>query len=128
MCAVWKKDIMDSVGHEAITSSHQFSQKGGWKGDRKGNGKGTQKGASSKEEKVETKGKAKVKERKDNVSTKAQKLQKNSGKADPGNCGQNNLGKTDADTASWWEDDWYTAGSGSQASAAAEEISTCFLR
>ena len=48
--------------------------------------------ASPKEEKVETKGKEKVKERKDNVSTKSQNLRKSSGRADLGNNGQINLG------------------------------------
>ena len=52
--------------------------------------------ASPKEEKVEPKGKAKVKKRKGNVSTKSQNLQ-NSGQADLGNSGQiipNNLTPT----------------------------------
>ena len=78
--------------------------------------------ASPKEEKVETKGKEKVKERKDNVSTKSQNLQKSSGQADLGNNGQINLGILKRDTATWREDDWYTADSISQASAAAEEF------
>ena len=47
---------------------------------------------SSKVEKAETMGKEKVEERKDNVSTKSQNHQKNSGQVDPGNNGQNNLG------------------------------------
>ena len=42
---------------------------------------------------METKGKAKVKERKDNVSTKSQNFPKNSGQADPANSGQINPGK-----------------------------------
>ena len=42
---------------------------------------------------MEPKGKAKVKERKDNVSTKSQNLQKNSGQADHGISGQINPGK-----------------------------------
>ena len=47
---------------------------------------------SSKEEKAETMGKEKVVERKDNVYTKSHNHQKNSGQADLGNNGQNNLG------------------------------------
>ena len=47
---------------------------------------------SSKEEKAETNGKEKVKERKDNVSTKAQNHRRNSGQVDLGNNGQNNVG------------------------------------
>ena len=49
----------------SYTSSHKDSQKGGWKGE----------------------------ERKDNVSTKSQNHQKNSGQVDLGNNGQSNLGK-----------------------------------
>ena len=45
------------------------------------------------EEKVGNKRKAKAKERKDNVCTRSQNLQKNSGQADPGNSGQINLDK-----------------------------------
>ena len=45
------------------------------------------------EEKVENKRKAKAKERKDNVCTRSQNLQKNSGQDYPGNSGQINLGK-----------------------------------
>ena len=48
--------------------------------------------ASPKRKKVEPKGKEKVKERKDNVSTKSQSLQKSSGQADLGNNGQITLG------------------------------------
>ena len=48
--------------------------------------------ASPKEEKAETKGKEEVKERKENVSTKSQNLQKSSGQVDLGNSGQSNLG------------------------------------
>ena len=43
-------------------------------------------------EKAETMGKEKVKERKDNVSTKSQNHQRNSGQVDFGNNGLNNLG------------------------------------
>ena len=47
---------------------------------------------SSNEEMSETKGKEKVKETKDNVSTKSQNHQKSSGQVDLENNGQNNLG------------------------------------
>ena len=71
-----ERNIMDSVGHGAAhhpTKTH-----------RKEDGRG--------EEKAETKGKEKVKERKGNVSTKSQNHQKSSGQVDLGNYGQNNLG------------------------------------
>ena len=48
--------------------------------------------ASPKEERADTKGKEKVKERQDNVSTKSQNHQKSSGQVGLGNNGQNNLG------------------------------------
>ena len=47
---------------------------------------------SSKEEKAETMGKEKVKERRGNVSTKSQNHQRNSGQVGLGNNGLNNLG------------------------------------
>ena len=67
---------------------------------RKEDGKDTEKetareprkAESSKEEKAETMGKEKVEEAKDNVSTKSQNHQKNSGQVDLGNNGHNNLG------------------------------------
>ena len=78
----------------SYTSLHKESQQGGWKLDRKEEmAREHRRVASPKEKKVEPKGKAKVKERKDNVSTKSQNLQKNSGRADHGNSGQINPGR-----------------------------------
>ena len=90
-CAQCGKKHHGQCWTRSYTSSHKDSQKGGWKGDRKGNGKGTQKVGKFK--KAETMGKEKVEERKDNVSTKSQNHQKNSGQVDLGNNGQNNPGK-----------------------------------
>ena len=86
-----KKKHHQQCWTRSYTSSHQDSQKGGWKGDKK-NGKGTRKVESTKVEKAENMGKEKVKERKDNVSTKSQNHQRNSGQVDLGNNGLNNLG------------------------------------
>ena len=74
----------------SYASSHKDSKKDGWKGDRRGNGKGTQKGGKSKGGKGGNQ--EKVKERKDNISTKTQNLQKNSRQVDLGTNGQTNLG------------------------------------
>ena len=63
-------------------------------------------------------GKEKEEERKDNASTKSQNHQKNSGQVDLGNDGQNNLGMLN---------DWYTADSNSQTSAAKCPESNSFL-
>ena len=86
-----ERNIMDSVGHGA--THHPI------KTHRKEDGKVTEKETarerkveSSKEEKAEINGKEKEKERKDNVSTKSQIHQKNSGQVDLGNKEQNNLG------------------------------------
>ena len=93
MRAVWKKDIMDNVEHEA-THHHTKIQDG--KVVEKEMAKEHRRVASPEEDKVEPKGKAKVKERKGNVSTKSQNLQKNSGQADHKNSGQINPGKLTA--------------------------------
>ena len=112
---------MDSVGHGA--THHPI------KTHRKEDGKVTEKETarerkveSSKEEKAEINGKEKEKERKDNVSTKSQNHQKNSGQVDLGNKEQNNLGMLKQTLRIDGDDDWYTAGSNSQTSAAAEEF------
>ena len=70
--------------------------------------------ASPRTEKVETKGKEK--ERKVNVSTNSVNLQWASG------SWEQQSWQTEADSANWREDDWFTAEPGSQASAAAEEF------
>ena len=85
---------------------------------------------SPKEENAETKGKEKVKERKDNVPTKPQNHQKSSGQVGLGNNSEQSW-NAEAHTSSWQDDDWYTADPNSQTSAAAEEFqhaSICDLR
>ena len=75
---------------------------------------------------VERRREAKIKEKKDNVSTKSQNLQKDRGQSWEQWSDQS--WQTDADSASWREaDDWYTAESSSQASAAAEEYFNMLL-
>ena len=96
------------------TSSHKDSQKGGWKGNRTGNGKGTQKGGKRR-------WKEKVRERKDNVSTKSPNHQ-NSGTLGSWEQWSEQSWNAEADTATWRDDDWYTADSNSQTSAAVEEF------
>ena len=61
MRAVWNRHH-GQCWTRSYTSSQKDSQKGERKGDRRGSGKGTQQGGSPKE-KLEPKGKAKVKER-----------------------------------------------------------------
>ena len=77
---------------------------------------------SPKEKKAETKGKEKAKGRKDNVSTKSQNHQKNSGQLDLGEQWSDQSWTAEADTASWRDDDWNAADSNSQTAAAAEEF------
>ena len=76
---------------------------------------------SPKEKKAETKGKEKAKGRKDNVSTKSQNHQKNSGQLDLGEQWSDQSWTAEADTASWRDDDWNAADSNSQTAAAAAE-------
>ena len=104
------------------TSSHKDSQKRGWKGDRKGNGKGTQKGGKFKGGKGGNHGKRK------GGGKKGQRLNEITEPSEEqwtgGSCEQwsEHSWNTEADTASWRDDDWYTADSTSQTSAAAEEL------
>ena len=87
-----ERNIMDSVGHGATHHPTKIHRKEEGKETQKETAREPRKVESSKEEKVETKGKEKVKERKDNVSTKSQNHQKNSGQVDVGNNGRNDLG------------------------------------
>ena len=87
-----EKDIMDNVGHKATHHHIKIHRKEDGKVVAKEMAKEHRRVASPKE-KVEPKGKAKVKERKDNVSTKLQNLHRNSGLVDHGNSGQTNPGK-----------------------------------
>ena len=93
MCTMWKETswtVLDKELHSHPIKNH-----------RKEDGKETEmetareprKVESSKVEKAETMGKEKVKERRDNVSTKSQNHQRNSGQVDLGNNGLNNLGR-----------------------------------
>ena len=79
-----ERNVMDSVGYGATDHPTKIH--------RKETAREPRKVESSKEKKVETMGKEKVEERKDNVSTKSQNHQKNSGQVDLGKNGQNNLG------------------------------------
>ena len=90
----------------SYTSSHEDSQKGGWNGDRKGNGKGTQKGGEFKGGKGGNHGKGKSRRK------EGQRLNEITEPPEEQWTG----------TASWRDDDWYTADLNSQTSAAAEEF------
>ena len=68
MCAV-ERNIMDSVGHGAAHHPTKTHRKEDGKMTEKETAREPRKVDSSKEDKAETKGKEKVKERKDNVST-----------------------------------------------------------
>ena len=76
MSAMWRKTSWTMLDTKLHIMTQRFTERR-WKGGRKG----------------EPKGKSMVQERKDNVSTKSQNLQKNSGQADHGNSGQINPGK-----------------------------------
>ena len=83
---------MDSVGHGATHHPTKTHRKDDGKVTEKETAREPRKVKKSKEEQAETKGKEKVKERKDNVSTKSQNHRKNIGQVDLGSNGQNNLG------------------------------------
>ena len=87
-----ERNITDSVGYEATHHPTKIHRKEDGKVTEKETAREPRKVESSKVEKAETMGKEKVKERKDNVSTKSQNHQKNSGQVDLGKNGQNNLG------------------------------------
>ena len=87
-----ERNIMDSVGHGAAHHTTKTHRKRDGKVTENETPREPRKVESPMEGKAETKGKGKVKERKDNISTKSQNLQKNSGQVDLGNNGQNNLG------------------------------------
>ena len=87
-----ERNIMDSVGHGATHHPIKTHRKEDGKVTEKETAREPRKVESSREEKAETNGKEELKERKDNVSTKSQHHQKNSGQVDLGNNEQNNLG------------------------------------
>ena len=87
-----ERHIMDSVGEELQIIPSRFTER--WmdrrqKGKRQGN---PERWKVQRRKKAETMEKEKVKERRDNVSTKSQNHQRNSGQVDRGNKGLNNLG------------------------------------
>ena len=97
-------------------------QKAGWKGDRKGNGKGTQKGGKFKGRKGGNHGKGRGKGKKGqrlNEITEPPEEQWTGGSWEQWS---EQSWRAETDTASWRDDDWYTADSNSQTSAAAEEF------
>ena len=87
-----ERNIMDSIGYRATHHPTKIHRKEDGKETGKETAREPRKVESSKEENAETMGREKVEERKDNVSTKSQNHQKNSGQVDLGNSGQNNLG------------------------------------
>ena len=86
-----ERNIMDSVGQGNTNHPRKIHRNEDGK-KTKGNGKGTQKGGKFKGGKGGNHGKGKGNERRDNVSTKSQNHQRNSGQAVLGNNGLNNLG------------------------------------
>ena len=92
MCTMWKETpwtVLVSVATHRPTKIHRNED---GKETEKETAREPRKVESSKVEKVETMGKEKVKERKDNVSTKSLNHRKNSGQVDLGNNGLNNIG------------------------------------
>ena len=121
-CAQCGKEHHGQSWIRSYTSSHKASQKGGWKGDRAGNGKGTQKGGKFKGGKGGNHGKGRGRGKKGqrlNVITEAPKEQWTGGSWEQW---PEQSWNAEADTASLRDDDWCTADSNSQTSAAAEEF------
>ena len=87
-----ERDFMDSVGHGAAPHPIKTHRKEDGKVTEKETVREPRKGESCQPEKADTKSKEKVKERKDNVSTKSQNHHKSSGQVDLGNNGQNDFG------------------------------------
>ena len=118
---MWKETSWTVLDKELHLIPERFTE-GGWKGDRKGNGKGTQKGGKFKGGKGGNHGKGKGKGKKGqrlNEITEPPEEQWTGGSWEqwPGQSWS-----AETDTASWRDDDWYTADSNSQTSAAAEEF------
>ena len=116
-----ERNVMDSVGYGANTSSHKDSQKGGRKGDRKGNGKRTQKGGQFKGGKGGNHGKGKSRGKKGQCLNEIAEPPEEQWTGGSWEQWSEQSWNAEADTASWRDDDWYTADSNSQTSAAAEE-------
>ena len=80
-----ERDIMDSVGQGVTHHPMKIHRKEDGMETEKETAREPRKVESSKEEMAETMGMEKVEERKDNVSTKSQNHQENSGQVDLGN-------------------------------------------
>ena len=115
VCAVWKKNIMDSVGHGATRHPTKIHRKEDGKVTEQEIAREPRRVASPQEEK---KGKGK-KEQRLNEITEPREEQWTDGSWEQWS---DQSWHTEADTASWREDHWYTADSSAQASAAAEEF------
>ena len=113
-CAQCGKRLHGQCRTRSYTCSHKDSQKGGWKGDRKGNGKGTQRGrkftAGKGGHQVKRKGKGKKGQRLNEITEPPQE-QWTGGSWEQWS---ERFWNVEADTASWRDDDWYTADSNSQ--------------
>ena len=83
---------MDSVGQGATHHPIKIHKRRMEKRQKRKCGREPRKVENSKTEKAETMGKEKVNARRDNVSTKSQNHQRNSGQVDLGHNGLNNLG------------------------------------
>ena len=77
-----EKDIMDSVGYEGTHHSTKVHREEDGKVIEREMARKHRRVASPKKEKVDPKGKAKLKERKDNISVKSQNIHKNCGQAE----------------------------------------------
>ena len=122
-CAQCGKRHHGQCWPRSYTSSHKDSQKG-WKGDRKGIGKGTQRSGKSKRRKGGTQGKGKGKGKNRTTSQRNHRTSRRT-QWISGCWAQwsDQSWQTGAGSGSWREaDDWCTAESSSQASAAAEEF------
>ena len=135
-----ERNIMDSVGQGAAHHPIKIHRKEDGKETEKETAREPRKVESSTVEKAETMGKEKVKARRDNVSTPPEEqwtggsweqwlAQTWSAENDTASWRDDDWYTADSaqtwsaenDTASWRDDDWYTADSNSQTSAATEE-------
>ena len=93
MCTMWKETSWTVLDKELHSHPIKIHRKEDGKETEMETAREPRKVESSEVEKAETMGKEKVKERRDNVSTKSQNHQRNSGQVDLGNNGLNNLGR-----------------------------------
>ena len=113
-----ERNIMDSVGYGATHHHTKIHRKEDGK-ETKGNGKGTQKGGKFKGGKGGNHGKGKGRRKKGQRLNEITEEQWTGGSWEHWSEQSWNA---EADTSSRQDDDWYTAGSKSQTSAAAEEF------